>query len=506
MSSNKKATALGTLTNHDGKRALSSDDAKDVARPTKKLKSHNRTMTIEAAQNQLDGSASEIAKKDRIIQDRTREIAALKAQLATAERSLTIATNAKKKIKEKNAEALKMVKSDSKLIFEKVTLALKSSGAPSELLGRDTMADMITLGNDADIIKLVQELVAAARGRDAVLGAISSIKAVCDKQTPPSATLANAMTTLFQRVFELAVKDASHSYLDIKSLLLLTSVVGLTTKPMEYYAVLAAAVNLVAANLKEKKTSMLSWSDRGKDYITDLLVPVHDAIENEMGNSTKEELMREIMAGLLESANQTEAAKNYAMPAEAEIARKAGYSDVQRFLLSPTETTLNLNLTKSGRMAVHRLIDYQMSYNKVRHSSVGSGHSRYLVLTKCDAESPSDVRIKKERKEKHMELLVKFNTYQKFTLTLPPKGTKLGLILKTNKTLGNMTEIVDVVENSPLMNLIPKDVCIVSLKAGAIGFVQPRTMKDTVESFGKVQAAASKQLEMIVAPNGTTSA
>ena len=68
-----------------------------------------------------------------------------------------------------------------------------------------------------------------------------------------------------------------------------------------------------------------------------------------------------------------------------------------------------------------------------------------------------------------------------------------------------MTEIVDVDENSPLMNLIPKDVCIVSLKAGAIGFVQPRSMKDTVESFGKVQAAASKQLEMIVAPNDTTS-
>ncbi|KAK1746440.1 hypothetical protein QTG54_003047 [Skeletonema marinoi] len=101
MSSNKKATALGTLTNHDGKRALSSDDAKDVARPTKKLKSHNRTMTIEAAQNQLDGSASEIAKKDRIIQDRTREIAALNSQLATAERSLTIATNAKKRLKRK---------------------------------------------------------------------------------------------------------------------------------------------------------------------------------------------------------------------------------------------------------------------------------------------------------------------------------------------------------------------------------------------------------------------
>ncbi len=145
MSSNKKPTALGTLTNHDGKRALNSEDAtKDVAAPpTKKLKSHQRTMTIEDAQKQLDGSASEIAKKDKIIQERTKEIAALKAQLATAERSLTIATNAKRKIQEKNAEAMMMVKSDSVLIFNKVKIALKSAGA-SETLGRDTMDDMIT--------------------------------------------------------------------------------------------------------------------------------------------------------------------------------------------------------------------------------------------------------------------------------------------------------------------------------------------------------------------------
>ena len=68
MSSNTKATALGTLTNHDGKRALSNDDdaTKNVAQPTKKLKSHNRTMSMEAAQKQLDDSASEIAKKDRM--------------------------------------------------------------------------------------------------------------------------------------------------------------------------------------------------------------------------------------------------------------------------------------------------------------------------------------------------------------------------------------------------------------------------------------------------------
>ncbi|KAL7497036.1 hypothetical protein ACHAWT_005353 [Skeletonema menzelii] len=497
MSSNKKATALGTLTNHDGKRALSNNDTKDVQPAAKKLKSHNRTMSIEAAQNQLDGSASEIAKKDRTIQDRTKEIAALKAQLATAERSLTIAKNAKKRIQEKNSEALEMVKSDSALIFEKVSL--KRAGEPYESLGRDAMDDMIGLKNDADIIKLARELT-VTKGHNAVLGAIKSIKAECDKQETPSPALTDAITILVQHV--LAAKPSSNR-LDINTLLLLASVVGLATNPTQYYSELATAVNQVAANLKEKKTSMLSWSDRGKDFITDLLVPVHDAVENEC---TKEGLMREIKAGLLESVNEIEVAKDYAMPDEAEIARKAGFSDVHKFLLSPTETTLNLNLSKEGRKAVHRLIDYSLGYGKVSHSSVGSGRSRYLVLKKCDAESPADLKAKKERKEKHTELLVKFSMYQKYTLTLPPTGTKLGLILTTNTASGNMTEIKDVVANSPLMNLIPKDICIVSLKGDAIGFVQPRSMQDTIESFAKVQTAASRQIEFIVVPTDTISA
>ena len=501
MSSNKKATALGTLTNHDGKRPLSNDgDNKDVVKPAaKKLKSHNRTMSIEAAQDQLRGSASEIAKKDKIIQERTREIAALKAQLATAERSLTIATNAKKRIGEKNAEAVKMVKSDTVLIFEKVAASLKMAGDAYESLGQNSMDDMISLGNETDIIKLARELI-ATKGNNAVLGAIKSIKAECDKQGSPSPALTDAITILVPRAF---VAKAGYNHLDIKTLLLLASVVCLTTNPTQYYSELVTAVNQVAANLKEKKTSMLSWSDRGKDYITDLLVPVLDAIEDEC---TKEGLMKEIKAGLLESVNESEVAKNYAMPNEAEIARKAGFRDVHKFLLSPTETTISLNLTKSGRKDVHRLIDYQIGYGKISHSSRGSGHGRYLVLQKCDAESPADVKAKKERKEKHMELLVKFNMYQKYTLTVPPTGTKLGLTLRTNPAAGNLTEIKDVVENSPLMGLIPKDVRIMSLKGDAIGFVQPRSMKDTIESFTKMQAAASKQMEFIVVPTDATSA
>jgi hypothetical protein len=88
--------------------------------------------------------------------------------------------------------------------------------------------------------------------------------------------------------------------------------------------------------------------------------------------------MREIKEGLLYSVNQIEAVKNHAMPHESDIAGKQGFADVQRFLASPAETTLKLNLSKAGRMGVHRLIDNQMSWGKVRHSSEGCGRDVYL--------------------------------------------------------------------------------------------------------------------------------
>lgn len=85
-------------------------------------------------------------------------------------------------------------------------------------------------------------------------------------------------------------------------------------------------------------------------------------------------------------------------------------------------------------------------------------------------------------------------------MTLPPTGTKLGLILRTNEAFGNMTEIKYVVANSPLF-----DTCIVSLEGDAVGFVKPRSMKDTIAAFVETQAAASNQLELIVVPTAAIS-
>lgn len=471
-------------------------------------------MTMEAAQQQLDTSEPDIAKKDKIIRERMAEIATLKAQLATAERSLTSATNAKKKIQEKNKEALTMVQSDASLIMAKVKKAMNGyggSGAP-ETVGRESMEDMITLGNDEDIIKLATEWGSGLpRSLCAVLGAIQSIQAACKKHqvqvSPP--VLVSAITTLVQRVFDTVVKDSFSTHttdkLGVKSWPLIASAMNLTENlGQEYYDMLSNAVKELVKNMKEKNNSKLSWKDENKDCIVDLLLPVHDAIESENGSSIKAALMQEIKAGLISSVSEIETVKNYAMPAEAEIARKQRFPQVANFLASSTETTLNLNLSKAGRMAVHRLIDNQMGYGKVRHSSVGSGHGRYLVLTKECADTPSTLKAKKEQKEKHMELLARLQLVQLLSVTLPPYGTKLDLIFKTNRNMGNMTEVVEVIEGSPLMNQIPNSVCIVTLKSDIIGCAQPRSMQETIAFFSKVQAAASRQLEMVVVPTGTT--
>lgn len=141
------------------------------------------------------------------------------------------------------------------------------------------------------------------------------------------------------------------------------------------------------------------------------------------------------------------------MPTEADIAGKKGFPDMKKFLLSPTETSLSLNLSKAGRMAVHRLIDYSMGHGKLRHHSEGSGRSRYLVVTKCNAESPEMIQKWKERKEMHLAVLVELGVYHKFEITLPPPGTLLGLTLSDKK---EGVEIKAVADSSPIQTQIPE--------------------------------------------------
>lgn len=84
----------------------------------------------------------------------------------------------------------------------------------------------------------------------ALLGSISSMKAVCGKQNQtPSSNLVNANNIIVQRVFEVALKDSSSS-MDIKSWLLLNLRCGLH---YESHGILLSVSNSRQTNCYESK-------------------------------------------------------------------------------------------------------------------------------------------------------------------------------------------------------------------------------------------------------------
>lgn len=379
-----KPTALATLTNTNGKRAADNTNGGDGVSSIKKLKSHNRTMTMDEAKQHLAEADVKIKAKAKIIRDRQHEISELKKQLATAENSLTRARNAKAKIEDQNAEARKQVKSDADLIIEKVKDASKHSYRASESLGKDAFDDMISLGDDSDILRLTEEINTMNNNvSDVCVGAIRSIIAAHKQQS--SFTLAKALRVMYLKI----LSSGGRKSIDYKVWPLVASAMNIGTTDVQDPDTCTKEYGMFSSAVLEKFEEMKGndpnrWgsyrASEDKCPIIELLVPVHDATEHEGGNAVKTKLMEVMKEALLTSVSEVEKPANYAMPTEAAIAGKQGHPEIKKFLLSPNETSLSLNLSKNGRMGVHRLIDNQIGYGKLSHQSEGYGRERYLVI------------------------------------------------------------------------------------------------------------------------------
>jgi hypothetical protein len=148
--------------------------------------------------------------------------------------------------------------------------------------------------------------------------------------------------------------------------------------------------------------------------VLDLMQPVYKILlerfqgegsNNSVADSAIKGLANAIRSELTESIDKVEPVRDYSLPKEAEIAVKHGYENLLRdFLLSPTESRLELNPSNNGRMSVHRLIESYMSEGKIEHQSEGAGRDRVLVLTKRNAIPKAVREVKAQRKEKHLEL------------------------------------------------------------------------------------------------------
>ena len=470
-------------------------------------------MSVEEAKKHMTESSAKIKKKDDIIREKEKEILTLKLKLADAEKCVSRARAAKSRLESQNVEAMTMVKSDVELVLLKVQ-GTRTYGA-NEKIGRDAMDDMIALcdgdilGNEANILSLVDCI--KKLGVSSVTGAIHSIMDAYTEQ--PSPTLAKAIRILYLNLLEkTTVNEPTTTWP------LVADAMNIGVNELHDEKLISIEYNLLSdhifravVEMKRKNDTMKSGRyyrpSEDKDPVSDLLLPTYNAIGNEVGGTTKAKLLTLMKNELIVSVNEVETAPTFAMPEEAAIAVKKGFPELQRFLLSPTETSLSLNLSKAGRMSVHRLIDYSMPNGKLDHHSEGSGRARYLVITKCNAEPPEMIQKRKERKEIHIDLLVKFGVFHKFIITMPPLGEKLGLTLMDNKQ-HIRPELKTVAPNSPIRSQIPekfrKDVCFASMKSNATGFVRPKTAKEVTTMIVKANTGGSSEkgntLELVLYP------
>mmetsp|Transcript_28524 Transcript_28524/g.60785 ORF Transcript_28524/g.60785 Transcript_28524/m.60785 type:complete len:458 (-) Transcript_28524:185-1558(-) len=450
-----KAAALQTLTNHGGKRKA--DDAVDGTSIKKlKLKSHSRTMSVEEAKKYTKGSATKLKAQNKIIRDKQKEIRELKAQIAAVEGVVTKAKAAKKDIETKTVQAKGMLKNDVELILEKVNEAQKSSCNASEKLGRDAMEDMIVLcggariiqnstgyvadtdstmddiatGNEGDLFRLAECI--CGLSNDAMQGAIESLLVAASMQPcgDHKMAAANTLRKLYLPLLNGTVKfqvcykmwPLVASAMHIGSSVLQDNLGAERYNELHADAISKDYILLSNSVLemvdKMKKNEYGSYhSNADKDPIIDLLLPTYNAIDREGGGSVEAKLLEIMKKTLLESINEVQPIVDCAMPMEAAIAdkkanlTKALKGELMSFLLSSTETKLKMNLSKGGRMEVHRLMDDHMKYDtKLKHESEGYGSDRCLVIRKTNAESPEMVQEKKERKEKYMEILNDLNS------------------------------------------------------------------------------------------------
>mmetsp|Transcript_7627 Transcript_7627/g.16741 ORF Transcript_7627/g.16741 Transcript_7627/m.16741 type:complete len:403 (+) Transcript_7627:134-1342(+) len=397
-----KAAALKTSTNAAKRKA---DDDAELS-STKKLKSHKRTMTMEQAKQLLAEDEAKRKVQNKIIRNKQKEIRELKKKLKEAEDCVKKAKAANDAMDSHYVEAEMMALSDSEIIISMIPYK-----SPSEKIARNAMDDMLSLGNDADIIKLagcIRDL-----GKESLLlGALKSLLAV----EQPSSIHAKTLRILYIPLLQGEVKPTDRKTWPVIASAMTHGVSALPADLVDAdsrskeYELLYDTVLQNAKLMKEDSPLLCGNYNSYRDNcpIIDLLHPTYEAITHESGNAIKAKLKAVIKEGLTESINEVQSVPDHSMPTEAEIAGKNGFPDIQRFLLSPTETSIRLNLTKSGRMEVHRLIDNKMcSYGKLRHCSKGTGRDRCLVVTKSCAEPPEMIKTKEERKQKHKEMLDK---------------------------------------------------------------------------------------------------
>jgi len=313
----------------------------------------------------------------------------LKKELKDAEAAILTAKEERDALGRKYLEARGMAISDTERIMEEV----KTRTGTTEL-GANAIDDIIAVSNHAaDLVKLASVIGASGKGPTQV----GACEALLRLQEPP----VGAIKALYSGVLEQGVKSLPEVFPVV------ATAIGRfgSEKDAEALVSTVLAKSEKMSQEKEPRYSAYSTYQLNECHIIHLLSPTLQTMRQESSLAASTKVVEEACrAALLKSVNTVEPTANCSMPKEAAIAAKFKYPEVERMLLSPTETSISLNLSKAGRKHVHDMIRL-IEYGKLSDDSTGTGRDRVLVIRKTSAPAEEQVKARKERKDKHKELL-----------------------------------------------------------------------------------------------------
>ena len=372
------------------------------------LKSVPRKMSREEAQASLSSATNDLKQNKKRILEKQKDIRALRTQLKVAEKTLSELKSSNDTLERQLRDFSYLAKSDIDRIRHRVFQNPHGlvDGVPFKIM--EGICTLLANGQASpfEFLKLVADIGNSKNVAhyDLKMGALEWLnkKEMCN----------NVELEALSKLYTPVLTD---SHLQSSSPckiwpLIVRALEKRGSLQLEYWQFGLAVASKSQLMKKESSTNQYKSQSSFHDHcpILDLLHPTYEAMRSNndpRATLTKTALKRLLLDALEVSTNTPSVHVDNRMPVEAAIAAKGGFKNIEKFLLSKTETILNLNLSKNGRMQVHRLIDNSMRYGVLKHQSGGTGRDRVLVIEKTIGPSPETLDIDQKRRAQHKKIL-----------------------------------------------------------------------------------------------------
>lgn len=387
--------------------------------PKKVWTVENRTMSVEEAEKAKRDYVLKIVEADATVKEQGKLARSLERQMNEANKKAESAKREMEATERLLKQASQNVKPDAVRIKERAESVISSKYGLTLDMGWSLVTDMLAAVKAGDDESHLLDLASIVGSSNVCPFLEGGLRAILDADEPNAVAVQALITQTLKNdlvsTTERKVPRAPWPTI-AKAILLIDddkAAEGFVSSALED----VEAMNRANASSKSSPETCLNTEKTNEDKcpLLHILYPSWDVMRSVESGCTSNFAARAATAleAALRMHLQTSLSSppalvpSYAMPEEAAVAARRGSPDLAKFLHSQ-ETSVRMNLTKSGRMFVHRIIDNDIpsGFSKLKHTSEGSGRARVLVVTKqCAEGEPERLRKRAEWRQQHSLLL-----------------------------------------------------------------------------------------------------